>query len=552
MKKRIFFNFLVLILLCVLLTSISVSLLAHNVGKRQEIAAIKDRAVLAADLLNSGVLSTGYFDYYNYRAETARITVIAPDGTVLLDNKADVSLMGNHADREEFIQATETGSGEITRYSETLRDETYYYAVLLDDGNVLRVSKVTGRINTVFDAVIPAIAVVSVLILIVAAVLAGRLTANILEPLNRIDFTGENVAAYDELVPYMKKIDRQKREINEQITALEEKAGTIEAIMTNMREGVLLLDRNKMILMANKSVSEFIGGGLDYTGKSILEIVRAVDFIECVKKAFSGERCSLTTSNNGRTAEIFFSPVKSGGRVDGLIILFFDITEKFEAEKQRREFSANVSHELKTPLTSISGLSELLENNMVKAEDVSGFGAKISEQAKRLINIINDIIKLSEFDESKADKTEEEFELYALAETVINAFPPNDKGVKLNLSGERFNVSASRLMIDELLYNLIDNGVKYNKENGTVTVNLSREYGFFIISVADTGIGIPEEHRSRVFERFYRVDKSRCKKTGGTGLGLSIVKHITEHHGGRVELCGNEDGGMTITCRLAV
>jgi len=552
MKKRIFINFLGLILLCVLLTSISVSLLAHNVGKRQEIAAIKDRAVLAADLLNNGVDFSSYNDYSNYRAETARITVIAPDGTVLLDNKADASSMESHADREEFIQAAETGSGEITRYSETLREETYYYAVLLNDGNVLRVSKVMSNINNVFNAVTFAIVVIAVLILIIAVMLARRLTKNILAPLNWIDFAGENVAAYDELIPYMKKIDRQKREIAAQITALEEKANTIEAIMANMREGVLLLDRNQMILMANKSVSEFIESDLDYAGKSILEVVRAMDFIECVKKAFSGERCSLATNDKGRAVEIFFSPVKSRDRVDGLIILFFDITEKYKAEKQRREFSANVSHELKTPLTSISGLSELLENNMVKPEDVSGFGAKISKQAKRLIALIDDIIKISEFDEAKADSAIEEFELYSLAESVINSFPVNSKDVKINLSGERFNVSANRSMLDELLVNLIDNGIKYNKDGGTVTVNLLREYGLYKIIVEDTGIGIPIEHHSRVFERFYRVDKSRCKKTGGTGLGLSIVKHIVEYHGGKVELISTEGVGTTVICFIAV
>ncbi|MCL2639127.1 MAG: ATP-binding protein [Oscillospiraceae bacterium] len=552
MKNRIFLNFLGLILLCVLLTSISVSLLAHNVGKRQEIAAIKDRTVLAADLLNNGVDFSSYNDYSNYKAETARITLIAPDGTVLLDNKADASVMGNHADREEFIQATETGSGEATRYSETLREETYYYAVLLDDGNVLRVSKITSRINIVFDAVMPAIVAIAFVILIIAAILARRLAKNILAPLNWIDFTGENVAAYDELVPYMKKIDRQKREIALQITALEEKANTIEAIMANMREGVLLLDRNQMILMANKSVSEFIESDLDYAGKSILEVVRAVDFIECVKKAFTGERCSLTTNDKGRAVEVFFSPVKSQNRVDGLIILFFDITEKYKAEKQRREFSANVSHELKTPLTSISGLSELLENNMVKAEDVSGFGAKISEQAKRLVALINDIIKISEFDEAKGDKATEEFELYSLAESVINSFPANSKDVKIKLSGDRFNISANRSMIDELLVNLIDNGIKYNKDGGTVIVILSREYGLYKIIVEDTGIGIPKEHHSRVFERFYRVDKSRCKKTGGTGLGLSIVKHIVEYHGGKVELISTEGVGTTVICFIAI
>jgi len=547
MKKRITLYFLGLILLCVILVSASVSVIIYNVNKNQEKAAVRDRAVMAADLLNLGVESSRFTDYFNFSPEAARITIIAPDGVVLLDNKVDASTMGNHGDREEVIQAIQTGNGEITRYSQTLRTETYYYAIRLDDGNVLRVSKVMDSINGVLSAVIPAIAAITLVVFLIAVIIARRLTRTILRPLAGIDFNGDNSATYEELIPYLKKIDQQKGEIDAQISALKNRADTIEIITGSMREGLILIDKTGVVLIANRSAADIFHDG-KMEQKNILHIYRNLEFQQAVKQCISGSNAELELKLNTKIYNIYFSPVNG----EGGIILFFDATERYETEKQRREFSANVSHELKTPLTSISALSEMIENGMAKDEDIKGFAARITSQAKRLIEIINDIIKLSEFDEDRADIGTEVFELYALAETVADSLRENDKSVEIHVTGEHFNISANHRMIDELLYNLIDNGIKYNRDGGSVTVTLTRENGQCKIIVSDTGIGIPKEHHVRLFERFYRADKSRSKKTGGTGLGLSIVKHITEHHGGRVELESSDGIGTTVTCWLKV
>jgi len=554
MRKRIYLNFLVLILLCVVMLSAAVSGIFYDVMKKQEMAAIRDRAQLAADLLNHGLKATGdrFTDYSNYSADTARITVIAPDGTVLLDNRATAASMENHGGRQEFRQAIETGFGEITRFSTTLRTDTYYYAIRLDDGNVLRVSKTMGSIVGVFGSVLPALIGVAVLILLVANIVAHRLTKKILHPLEWIDFSGENVAAYDELIPYMKKIDQQKREINAQIAALKNRADTIEVITGNLKEGLILIDKEGIVLISNKS-AEDIFNDTEMAQKSILHVCRDMEFQQGVRQCLSGANMETVLHRGGNIYNVYFNPVLNGDRIGGGIILLFDITGRYESEKQRREFSANVSHELKTPLTSISALAEMIENGMAKEDDIKGFAGKISIQAKRLISIIEDIIRLSEFDENKTGRNYTEFDLYELAGSVIETLrdEANRKHVAVSVSGESLRIDADKNMIDELLFNLIDNAIKYNKENGAVSVTLSTESGFCKIVVSDTGIGIPGKHLSRVFERFYRVDKSRSKKTGGTGLGLSISKHIAEHHGGRIALESEEGRGTTVVCWIA-
>lgn len=553
MKKRIYLSFLSLILLCVLLLSIAVSAIVFNVLKNQEKAAVRDRAILIADFLDRGIddPKIQYSDYSNYSLDVARLTFIAPDGTVLLDNKASAQTMQNHSDREEFIQALKFGSGEITRYSGTLRNDTYYYAVRLESGNVLRVSKTISNINRIFSAVWPAIAAVTVLTLLIANLAASKLTKIILRPFDLIDFDRDNIAEYDEMVPYLKKINQQKDEIDAQLRVLKDRADTIEIITANMKEGLILVDKAGTILIANHSAS-----GIFHQTKMdrlhILSVCRNLEFQQGLKQCLDGDTAEMIYEIDQKVYNIHFSPARNESGIIGGVILFFEMTERYEAEKQRREFSANVSHELKTPLTSISALSEMIENGMAKQEDINGFAQKISEHSERLIDVINDIIKLSEFDEGKADRSNERFDLYQLAETAAAALRENNKHVTIKISGEDYQITANRRMIDELLYNLLDNGIKYNREGGTVTVLLSRENGMAKISVSDTGIGIAEEHHSRIFERFYRADKSRSKKTGGTGLGLSIVKHIAEQHGGKVELESSEGIGTTIICWLAL
>ena len=553
MKRRIFLSLVGLILLSTLLLSALLSLLVYNSARTQEIASVKDRATLIADLLNGSMTEdTVYVDHFNHSPSVARMTIIAPDGVVLLDNKAYAASMDNHGDRVEVIAAQSAGVGEDLRPSITLGDETFYFAVRLNNGDVLRVSKTMDSIAGVFTSLLPAVLVVTALILLLAAFAAHRLTKRIIKPLDSIDldgeeFDGENAAVYDELIPYAKKIESQKREISSQIATLKNRADTIEAITGSMTEGLLLIDNNGGVLTANNSMQRIFG---NVAHKNVIQVCRDLEFQRGVTRCLAGENVELSLKRDNRVYSVFLNPVYNDQAISGAVILFLDTTEKFLAEQQRREFSANVSHELKTPLTTISALSEMIENDMMKEGDAKGFAARISEQAKRLFNMIDDIIRLSEFDEGSIIKDKAIFDLKELAQGVIHPFKENAKGVNIRLTGESLHISANPRMIDELLFNLIDNSIKYNRDGGAVTVNLSHEDGYNVISVSDTGIGIPEKHRERVFERFYRVDKSRSKKTGGTGLGLSIVKNITEHHGGYISINSVEGEGTTVICRI--
>ncbi|MCL2056109.1 MAG: ATP-binding protein [Oscillospiraceae bacterium] len=553
MKKRIYLNFLILILLSALLLSASVGSVVYNAIRGREISGVKDRAVLAADLLNNSTADAFEFaDYRNLMPDAARITVIAPDGTVLLDNKAVASSLENHNDRDEFRMALQNGHGEAVRYSSTLGEETYYYAIRLDSGNVIRVSKTMSRISGAFIAVIPAIAGVTLLVLFLANIIARRLTRNIIAPISGIDFDGDNQNVYDELLPYVKKIDRQKSELSQQMALLKNRADTIEAITGNMKEGFVLIDKNGVMLTVNKSAADILGED-NMAGKNILHICRDIGFMEGVKNCLSGTNSEIDFERGGKVFNVLFSHVRDEDIITGAVIFLLDISDKRESEKQRREFSANVSHELKTPLTTISALAEMMENDMVEGGDIKTFAGKISVQSKRLINIIEDIIKLSEFDEGKIIARHTEFDLPELTRSVVDALreKADGKNVSIGIDSGPVSITANRQMIDELLYNLVDNAIKYNKDGGRVTVTLSCADGMCKIAVADTGIGISGEDQSRVFERFYRADKSRSKKTGGTGLGLSIVKHIAEYHGGSVKLVSTQGDGTVVECCIA-
>jgi len=404
---------------------------------------------------------------------------------------------------------------------------------------------------SVFGTTLPAMVTISVLVLLLANTAANRLTSNMLRQLDEINFDGNNIAEYDELIPFVKKINQQRRETDVQIASLENRTGTIEVITDNMREGLLLIDKSEIVLFANKSAAEIFhefSGSM--AGKSFLYVCRDIEFQRRVKQCLSGNSTELTFKLRNRIYNIYFSPVYCGKDINGGAILFFDCTERHKAEQQRKEFSANVSHELKTPLTSIYALAEIIEKGIAKKDDVKGFAGKITIQAQRLISTIEDIIRLSEFDEGKVTRDFSEFNLYDLAESVIEVLreKATEKNVAISIDGIQTNLTANKRMIDELMYNLIDNAIKYNKEGGSVSVSIARENGFHKIIVSDTGIGIPIEHKIRIFERFYRVEGSRSKKTGGTGLGLSIVKHITEHHGGKIEIESIPGAGTTVIC----
>ena len=556
MQKRIYINFLVLVLFSVLLLAGSFSLLFFNASQSQEKAAIRSQAYLMAEMLNQGVDT--------FPIEAIRITIIAPDGLVFMESHADAELMDSRANRNEVVQAVQYGSGEAIRYSGVLDGATFYYAIRLQDGNVLRLSRTMSSLGEVFTTILPTLIAVTAIVLVLAHIIARTLTRKIIKPLSTIDLETSNdnytlkdgKDFYEELLPYLNKINNQKQEIGKQMLALKNRADTIDAITANMQEGLVLIDRHSLILAANNSVLEIfnVSKESDILQKNVRHIYRDTEFSQAVVKCLQGTPSELTLLRNDRIYNIYLSPVFSDKTCQGAIIFFIDKTEQHKAENLRREFSANVSHELKTPLTTISALSEMMANRMVKSEDVTNFAEKISTQSKRLIDIIEDIIRLSEFDESKVERKFTTFDVHELAESVLSSLQDkaNEKNVTLTLDGQPLHLTANNRLIDELLYNLIDNGIKYNKEGGSVTVKLTQENGWCKITVTDTGIGISKEHQARIFERFYRVDNSRSKRTGGTGLGLSIVKHIVEHHNGRIILESTECVGTTVVCYIVI
>jgi len=408
-----------------------------------------------------------------------------------------------------------------------------------------------GRIAPVNYLVVSISIVVftGVIVLFAANYAARKMTEKITSSLEKVGRENVDISLYDELMPLAGKVERHNQTVRAKIEDLSNRTETIETITDNMQEGLILTDSEGIILSANNSVQQIFGGNI--VSKNVMHILRDDNFQNAVERCIAGENAEIQMERNTRIYTVFFSPVRTGESARGAVILFHDTTERQRAEKQRREFTANVSHELKTPLTTISALSEMIAQGIAREDDINIFAGRINEQSGRLLVLIEDIIRLSEFDEGRQTGEITNFDLWELSETVINTFRDNTGNIEIILTGERFNISANSRMINELLYNLIDNGVKYNKENGKVTVELTHsDSGQCKISVTDTGIGIKEEHHEHVFERFYRAEKSRSKKTGGTGLGLSIVKHITENNNGRLELISTEGIGTTITCYL--
>ncbi|MCL2387187.1 MAG: ATP-binding protein [Defluviitaleaceae bacterium] len=584
MQKRIFWNFAGVILICIVVLALSFGVLFFRAAQTHERAAIRDKAYLVAGILNHDAFVP------NLTSGGTRLTIISPDGWVLSDTHAGTDFTVNRGDRLEFIQAIAYGSGEAIRRSDTFGAETFYYAIRLQDGSVLRLSRTLYSLGEVFTSTLPALIVVTIIILVLAHVTAHRLTRKIIKPLSEVDFETTTVSAeflYEELWPYIKKIEHQKHEISSQLMTLRTRAETIEAIIANMREGLVILDEKGLVMAVNKSVLDIFGRTKDIIQKNIQHIYRDPEFAQTVKKCLAGAHLETSITRNDRVYNVYLNPVISNDTFSaktvphspyedsanlqdccgadmalfyrkkyesshGAIIFFLDTTEQFKAETQRREFTANVSHELKTPLTTISALSEMIANGMIKPEDVSTYSSKISGHTQRLINIIEDIIRLSEFDEKKAEKNFDIFDIYELAKSVITALheKATERSVAIKLEGQPLILKANSRLLDELMFNLIDNGIKYNKDGGNVTLHLSEEPNWCKITVTDTGIGISKEHQQRVFERFYRVDSSRSKKTGGTGLGLSIVKHITEHHNGKITVESTEGAGTTIICHI--
>ena len=544
MTKKIFQSIL-LVAGCVLLASLLIIMgfLYDYFGGVEE-NQLRDELSLAAAAVEDG--GTDYLSQLT--ADRCRLTWIAADGSVLYDTKTNAESLENHASRAEVSQALATGTGESTRYSSTLMEKTMYYAQRLDDGTVLRISISRATVGMIAVGMIQPLLIVLIVALILSGLLARRLSRRIVDPLNSLDLEHPlDNDAYEEVSPLLKRIHRQHVEIQTQLRELREKTDEFTQITGSMREGLALLDEHGSILSINAAAQALFGADAQCVGRDFLTIERSHEISAAIQAAAADGHSEVRAERAGRVYQFDISRITSDGKFLGTVILAFDITEQEFAERNRREFTANVSHELKTPLQGIIGSAELIENGMVKPEDLPRFVGHIHAEAARLVTLIDDIIRLSQLDEGDAMPTEP-VDLLAVsqeaAETLQDAAAA--RNVTVSVTGQPAVLPGVRRLIYEIVYNLCDNAIKYNRDGGRVDVTVAADAGGSSITVADTGIGIAPEHQGRVFERFYRVDKSHSKASGGTGLGLSIVKHAVQYHHGRIELESTPGTGTTI------
>ena len=478
----------------------------------------------------------------------ARITLIGADGNVLYDSHTDSQTMENHLEREEIRQALASGTGYAARYSDTLAEQFIYTAQLLPDGSVLRLAMTQYSTMTLVMDIAEPILVIIVLAIMLALWMASRLARSIVRPLNELDLDNplEN-RGYEELFPLLRRIDSQQRQLKGQKEELKRKQREFDAVTNSMDEGLVLLNDRGVVLTMNPAAARIIGLSRPFVGINIHSIAQEGALAEVLDKALSGHRAEAGFSMLGGEYQAEANPVKTSGGVSGIVLLLLDVTEKRRAETQRREFTANVSHELKTPLHAISGYAELMKSGMVRAEDMTGFAGNIYTEAQRLIRLVEDILKLSRLDEG-ADGKRENLDLYELVCQTLDEMKhyTSRNSVTLTITGESAPMVGVPGQIRMMVGNLFTNACKYNKPGGRVDVSVSKAYRSVVLTVSDTGIGIAEEHQERIFERFYRVDKSHSKAVGGTGLGLSIVKHAAMIHNAKIELESQPGEGTTI------
>ena len=550
MTKKIFRS-TVAVGLAVLLASLVIIMgaLYGYFGHVQE-RQLHDELTIAAAAMEQG----GGADYLRKLPadEDYRITWLKADGTVLYDTRSDAGSMENHSQRQEVQDALKTGAGESSRYSATLLEKMLYYAQRLSDGTVLRLSASRVTVGVLFLSMLPAILLVTAAAFALSAVLAGRVSRRIVEPLNRLDLEHplEN-EAYEELSPLLRRLEHQRRQIDDQLRSLRRRSEEFAQITASMTEGLVLLDERGTVLSINPAACAVFHADDSCVGQPLLTVERDTAVSRALRDAMDTGHGETRMERGGREYQFDMTRIESDGEAVGAVLLTFDVTEQAFAERNRREFTANVSHELKTPLQGIIGSAELLESGVVQPGDVPRFVGHIRSEAQRLVTLINDIIRLSELDEGGALPSEP-VELLSLCRDTAQSLAPAAEAhnVTVSVTGEEATVPGVRRLISEVCTNLCDNAIKYNRDGGSVSVTVSRDGGDAVVSVSDTGIGIPPEHQSRVFERFYRVDKSHSKASGGTGLGLSIVKHAVLYHHGTVEVHSVPGEGTTFTVRL--
>lgn len=554
MKKRIFKSMSLLAILSIILTSLVLSVFfsgeMYDAMKQQ----LRSEATYLAEAIESGGIS--YLQRVSVSNNT-RITLISENGTVLFDNNIEnESAAENHNQREEVEEARKSGSGESVRDSATIGQKTFYYALLLDNGQILRVSHTMHSLWLNIFSSLPYVMLFAVLVLLVALLLVHREVQRIVVPINELDLEHpvDNIV-YDELSPLLQRISRQNMQISNQMKELAERQQEFSTLTENMNEGLVIVNAHGYILSINRRALQIFGlKEDDYLQKHILVVNRNLELKQTIENGLKGQNQELLLDLEGRKYQIMSNPILIAGHARGLVLLLLDVTEKQQQEQMRREFTANVSHELRTPMTAISGYAEIMMQGLVQPQDMKPFAEKIYKEANRLISLIADIIQLSQLDEGGSQFQMQQVALDMVMEEVEQRLQPlaEKKDVTLTMLAEPVTVQGNRQVLQEILYNLCENAIKYNKPQGTVQMSLQQLDGKAVVTVADTGIGIPVEEQQRVFERFYRVDKSHSRIIGGTGLGLSIVKHGVQMHHGEISMESELGEGTRIVVRLPI
>lgn len=552
MKKRIFltvFGTAFVTVLVSLMLLVGVTYQYINENTKNQLLAQLDYISQAVE--DEGEAYLGQLDTTSYR-----ITWIAPDGAVLFDNRNDASEMENHADRQEFIDAKAHGTSQVERESATMTTRLMYIAMELDDGSVLRIATDDISLGGVAWMLMGPALVLILCVLLMAWYVARRLSRGIVKPLNDLDLDHPMAnQTYDELMPLLSRIEQQHREIAEQAVRLNQQRTEFQTVIDNMNEGLVLLNRDGKILLINRSARRLLRAQAKEDDAALddqIALSRDTVIDNLMEKAYEGKTSSATVIINSRNYEIHASPVISEESIHGAVLFYVDVTERMEADQLRREFSANVSHELKTPLHSISGCAELMLSGMVKEEDQPRFLKQIYDEAQHMVSLIENIIKISRLDEGVDALPTDKVDLYDLAQTVVKQLTSKaeSKGITMELTGSHVTIKGVKTLLYEMIYNLCDNAIKYNNEDGAVLVSVKKTKDAAVVKVKDTGCGISEDQQERIFERFYRVDKSHSRASGGTGLGLSIVKHAAIWHNASIKVKSKLDKGTTFIVRF--
>lgn len=552
MKKRFFRYLLGIALLTLFLSTVASMFVFYSGYAKRSNEDLRNIVMTMGESLNKYEDDIAYLEGLANKKLDFRITLIREDGEVLYDSKKDVKLLPSHKDRPEVIEAKKLGYAQVERYSNTLSKDLYYVSLRLDDGNMIRISREMDNLVGAFTKVLPLDILMSLVIFIVATFVSSSLTKKTFDPLNNLeeDLINIDTNIFPEISPFINRIKRQKLTIDENYKEIARERDTINTILKNMRESLVIVDENKNLLTVNDSAREIFNSKRDILGENIINLIRDEEILKMADEALEGKSTEAITRIGNRDYKCYVNPVFEDKRVRGLLILFIDETEEIRALRLREEFSSNVSHELKTPLTSISGFSELLVNNLVEDKDKEGFYKLIYNDSKRLLSLVEDIMKISGL-ENAGDYDKEEVDLREIISEILKGYEGliEEKNIKVNFEGDG-SLFENRTMIWELFSNLINNGLKYNKEGGRLDIKISEEEENYKVLIADTGIGIPQEDLARIFERFYRVDKSRSRRVGGTGLGLSIVKHILQNIDGKVKIYSQLGQGTTFELLL--